>query len=163
MWNHVKYTWNPHVNPKVTHIEDLLDYFFVYIYVPMAMKRRRQSRNLRFRRQRRWNICNDITICVADVCWDVCAFELKDMKYSRTLLLIISISYRAYLLVETNSISISDIFLFLLGGPYPVKLFCSVMHNFCHFSPVLWHYRRHVIYRRISCTIMQHYATLYAN
>ena len=34
---------------------------------------------------------------------------------------------------------------------YPVKLFCCVMHNFRHFLPVLWHYRRHVH------TIMQHY------
>ena len=31
------------------------------------------------------------------------------------------------------------------------------MHNFCHFSPVLWLYRRHVIYRSIFYTIMQHY------
>ena len=32
---------------------------------------------------------------------------------------------------------------------YPVKLFRCVMQHFCHFSPVLWHYRRHVVYRRI--------------
>ena len=41
-----------------------------------------------------------------------------------------------------------------------VKLFYRVMHNFCYFSPVLWHCRRHVIYRRILYIIMQHYATL---
>ena len=34
------------------------------------------------------------------------------------------------------------------------------MHNFRHFSPVLWHYRRHVIYRRILYIIMQHYCPL---
>ena len=35
------------------------------------------------------------------------------------------------------------------------------MHSFRHFSPVLRHYLRHVIYRRILytqlCNIMQHY------
>ena len=46
---------------------------------------------------------------------------------------------------------------------FPVKLFRRVMHNFRHFSPVLLHYRQHVIYHRILYTIMQHYATLYAN
>ena len=34
------------------------------------------------------------------------------------------------------------------------------MHQFRHFSPVLGHYRRHVIYRRILHTIMQHYMSI---
>ena len=51
--------------------------------------------------------------------------------------------------------SFSDFFAY--AGRYPVKLFRRVMHNFSHFLPVLWHYRRHVIYRRILYTIMQLY------
>ena len=39
----------------------------------------------------------------------------------------------------------------------PNQIFRRVMHNFRHFSTVLWHYRRHVIYRRMLYTIMQHY------
>ena len=34
-------------------------------------------------------------------------------------------------------------------GPIPVKLFRRVRQHFRHFSPVLWYYRRAVIYRRI--------------
>ena len=33
--------------------------------------------------------------------------------------------------------------------PHPVKLFRRVMQHFRHFSPVLGHYRRHLLYRRI--------------
>ena len=39
----------------------------------------------------------------------------------------------------------------------PVKPFRRVMHNFHNFSPVLWHYRRHVFYRLTLYTVMQHY------
>ena len=39
----------------------------------------------------------------------------------------------------------------------PVKLFRRVMQHFRHFSSVSWHYRRHVVYRRILYIIMQHY------
>ena len=39
----------------------------------------------------------------------------------------------------------------------PLKLFRRVMQHLRYFSPVLWHYRRYVVYRRILYTIMQHY------
>ena len=37
---------------------------------------------------------------------------------------------------------------------FPVKFFRRVMQHFWNFSPVLWHYRRHVVYRCILYTIM---------
>ena len=39
----------------------------------------------------------------------------------------------------------------------PSRNFHCVIHNFRHFLPILWHYSRHVVYRRILYTIMQHY------
>ena len=42
---------------------------------------------------------------------------------------------------------------YVINKYIPVKFFRRVMHNFRYFSPVLWHYRRHVIYRRILYTI----------